>query len=167
MEHSTTTNKPEAPTHAREAAGFQAIRYATRVDVFRSFKEVMTRLESFLSDEGFGILSRIDVDEVLDKKLGVDFQRYCIVGACHPAYAHRALIAQEAIGALMPCNVVVTENDDEHCTVYVTDVDALFSLADHGELETVAAEVAQKMNRVAGRLRDIQPVKAPGAPVEM
>lgn len=74
-----------------------------------TYEEAISRVEEALKHQGFGVLTRIDVRSTLKEKIGVDFKPYVILGACNPALAHRALSADESIGLLLPCNVVVTE----------------------------------------------------------
>ncbi|MCL7981738.1 MAG: DUF302 domain-containing protein, partial [marine benthic group bacterium] len=77
-----------------------------------SYDEAVKRVEAALQDEGFGILTRIDVRETLKKKIDVDFHPYVILGACNPPLAHRALSAEDTIGLMLPCNVVVAESPE-------------------------------------------------------
>ena len=76
-----------------------------------AYEEAISRVEEALQQQGFGILTRIDVRATLKEKIGVDFKPYVILGACNPGLAHRALVADDSLGLLLPCNVVVTETD--------------------------------------------------------
>ena len=77
-----------------------------------SFEETLERVASALKDQGFGVLTEIDVQETLKKKLNVDFRKYRILGACNPPFAYRALQAEDKIGVLLPCNVIVQETTE-------------------------------------------------------
>ena len=117
-----------------------------------SFDEAITKVGEALKLEGFGILTEIDVQATLKKKLDVDFRRYRILGACNPAFAHRALQASVDVGLLLPCNVVVYE---EHAgRTHVAAVDPLETIAAQGEpeLQAVAREVHDKLERVIGHI---------------
>jgi len=112
-----------------------------------SFDEAITRVTEELKKEGFGILTEIDVRETLKKKLNVDFRRYKIFGACNPPFAHQALQAEEYIGAMLPCNVIVQEKDNG---VEIAAVDPVASMAGvkNDRLAPIAAQVRQKLETV-------------------
>jgi len=118
-----------------------------------SYDETLARLPEVLKSEGFGVLTEIDVQATLKAKLGVDFRRYKILGACNPPLAHRALTAELQVGAMMPCNVVVWEGDDGKTVVAAIDPMATFA-AQGGPpaLQEVAAEVRTKLERVVARM---------------
>jgi uncharacterized protein (DUF302 family) len=104
-----------------------------------------------LKTEGFGVLTEIDVRETLKKKLGVDFRRYKILGACNPPLAHEALSKDLEIGVLLPCNVIVYEGDDGKAVV--TTVDPMQTVArEHPELRSIAQTVRSKLERVLASL---------------
>ena len=115
-----------------------------------AFDEATERTREALKQEGFGVLSEIRLDEKLKEKLGVDFRRYVILGACNPPLAYKTLQEDINIGLLLPCNVVVYEADDKNKSV-VAAVDAKAMLAVVGEkpaLEAVANEVNERLRRV-------------------
>jgi uncharacterized protein (DUF302 family) len=119
----------------------------------RGFDEVRAELPEVLKDEGFGVLSEIDVKDTMKKKLDVDFRRYRILGACNPSFAKQALEADLEIGRFMPCSIVVYE-DDEHRTV-VSAVDPMQSMAVAGEtpaLRALAAQVREKLGRAISKI---------------
>ncbi len=118
----------------------------------RDFDVVLAQLPDALKAEGFGVLTEIDVQATLKRKLDVDFRRYRILGACNPPFAHRALQHSLEIGMLLPCNVIVYEADD-HRTV-VSAVDPMQTLAAQGDeaVRPLAAEVQQKLQRVIDSL---------------
>jgi len=111
------------------------------------FDEAITRVTEELKKEGFGILTEIDVKETLKKKLNVDFRPYKILGACNPPFAHQALQAEEYIGTMLPCNVIVQEKNG---VVEVAAVDPVASMAAvHNEqLRGIAEEVRRKLEQV-------------------
>lgn len=123
--------------------------FTTTVDL--DFDEAIARVTETLKEEGFGILTEIDVQETLKKKLDVDFRRYRILGACNPPFAHRALQAEPMIGTMLPCNVVVQERDGK---VEVTAVDPLASMAavQNEELGAIAYEVRERLQRAITKL---------------
>lgn len=116
-----------------------------------SYAEALAKLPDVLKAEGFGILTRIDVKETLKQKLGVDFRRYEILGACNPPLAHRALTAEVDVGVMLPCNVVVYEGDDGRAVVSAIDPMATIA-ATHPGLNVIASEVRQKLARALDAL---------------
>jgi uncharacterized protein (DUF302 family) len=101
-----------------------------------------------LKNEGFGVLTEIDVKDTLKKKLDVDFRGYVILGACNPPLAHKALTAEPQIGLLLPCNVVVQEAPEGGVVVTIADPRAMFSLVDNPGLEPVVDEAERRLRRV-------------------
>jgi uncharacterized protein (DUF302 family) len=115
------------------------------------YEEALRQIPEALKEEGFGVLTEIDVRETLKKKLGVDFRRYKILGACNPALAHEALSKELEVGVLLPCNVIVYEGDDGKAVV--TTVDPLQTVArEHPELRGIAEAVRAKLERVLSSL---------------
>ena len=113
--------------------------------VEKGFDEVLARLPEALKGQGFGILTRIDVKETLKQKLGVEFKRYQILGACNPQYAHRALTAVPEVGALLPCSVAVWE---EGAGTVVNAVDPMQTIAAaNPSLAPIAKEVRELLAR--------------------
>jgi uncharacterized protein (DUF302 family) len=106
------------------------------------------RVIEALGKEGFGVLTEIDVQATLKKKLGVDTPPYNILGACNPQLAHRAMQAEPPIGALLPCNVVVRVDDQGATRVEIMDPDAVLQLVGRPEVGTIAAEVRARLQRV-------------------
>ncbi|MCK6562014.1 DUF302 domain-containing protein [candidate division KSB1 bacterium] len=111
------------------------------------FEEAIARVTEALKQEGFGILTEIDVQATLKKKLDVDFRRYKILGACNPPFAHQALQAEEYIGTMLPCNVIVQEKAGG---VEVAAVDPVASMAAvrNEQLGRIAGEVRRKLEQV-------------------
>jgi uncharacterized protein (DUF302 family) len=115
------------------------------------YEEALQRVPEALKAEGFGVLTEIDVRETLKKKLGVNFRRYKILGACNPPLAHEALSKELNIGVLLPCNVVVYEGDDGKAVV--TAVDPQQTVArERPELRGIADAVRGKLERVLASL---------------
>ena len=117
-----------------------------------SVDEALEKVTAALKQEGFGILTQIDVKDTLKKKLDVDFRRYMILGACNPQLAHKALGADAQIGLLLPCNVVVQEAPDGGVTVSIADPRAMFSLVNNPQLEPVVEEADRRLRRVVTSL---------------
>ncbi|MEQ9439916.1 MAG: DUF302 domain-containing protein [Cyclobacteriaceae bacterium] len=112
-----------------------------------SFDEAIERVTDALKEEGFGILTEIDVKETLKKKLDEDFRPYRILGACNPPFAHKALLAEDKIGAMLPCNVIVQQSDDG-IEVAVVDPVASMQAVDNKELAEIAKEIQYKLKSV-------------------
>ena len=116
------------------------------------FDEALARVPEALKAEGFGVLTEIDVQATLKKKLDVGFRRYRILGACNPPFAHRALQHSLDVGLLMPCNVIVYETDEGKTVVSA--VDPMQTMATQGDpgMRPIADEVRQKLQRVIDSL---------------
>jgi uncharacterized protein (DUF302 family) len=113
-----------------------------------SFDNALGRLEEELKKEGFGILTEIDVKNTLKKKLGVEFRRYTILGACNPLFARKALELEDRIGVALPCNVVVQEHEGGRVEVSAMDpVVMMKSIGNPGLLE-IAGQVQGKLKTV-------------------
>jgi len=117
-----------------------------------SFEEVLVKVAEELKKEGFGVLTEIDVKETLKKKLDVDFGKYKILGACNPPFAYKALQAEPNIGALLPCNTVVRELDGGKVEVSVVNPLVSMSNVNNSGLESIAAEVSEKLKKVLDNL---------------
>ncbi len=115
------------------------------------YDEAVVRVKAALKEEGFGVLTEIDVQDTLRQKLGKEFRRYDIIGACNPSLAHRALEAELQVGLLLPCNVVVYEDGDS-TTVAAFDPEAAMGLAHNPALEEVAKEAKERLKRALERL---------------
>ncbi len=120
--------------------------------VASSFDAAVEKVTQELQKEGFGVLTDIDVAATLKKKLNQDMPPYRILGACNPPLAHRALQAEPSIGLLLPCNVVVRQDDAGKVHVEFMDPNAVLDLVDRPEIHQLAAEVRVKLERVMGAL---------------
>jgi uncharacterized protein (DUF302 family) len=117
-----------------------------------SFDEAVSRATEALKREGFGVLTAIDVQEALRRKLGVDFRRYRILGACNPGMAYQALQAEDKIGTMLPCNVIVQETGTGTVEVSAVDPVASMQAIDNPKLRAVAETVREQLRRVVETL---------------
>ncbi|MBZ9630795.1 DUF302 domain-containing protein [Salegentibacter sp. LM13S] len=117
-----------------------------------SFEEAIDKVTKELKEEGFGILTEIDVKETFKKKLDVDFRKYRILGACNPKMAHQAISAESKIGTMLPCNVIVQETEDGKIEVAAVDPVASMTTVENEELGGIAQEVRSKLKTVIERL---------------
>ncbi len=116
------------------------------------FDPVIERVSAELKTEGFGILTEIDVKSTLKQKLEVDFRNYRILGACNPAFAHRALQAEDKIGTMLPCNVIVQELADGRVEVAAVDPLASMQAIDNPQLQEIATEIRSRLKKVIENL---------------
>lgn len=126
--------------------------YFTNKTIEGSFDQAIEKVTNALKEEGFGILTEIDVKDTLKKKLDVNFRNYRILGACNPPYAHKALTAEPYIGLMLPCNVVVQETDDGKIDVSAVDPKASMAAVENSDLDSVAEEIKTKLKRVIANL---------------
>lgn len=112
-----------------------------------SVDQAIERVTAALKTEGFGVLTRIDVNETLKAKIGADFRRYVILGACNPHLAFKSLSAELGVGLLLPCNVTVFEGDKGETVVQVAKPQAMFEIIHKPEMEPLAAEADAKLKR--------------------
>lgn len=122
--------------------------YGFSVTVAETFDGAIEKVTEALKTEGFGILTEIDVKATLKAKIGVDRRPYTILGACNPHLANEAINAEPDIGLLLPCNVIVREEQDETITVVFMDPEAVLTLADKPEVQVLAKQVREKLQRV-------------------
>jgi len=99
-----------------------------------------------LKQEGFGVLTRIDIHDKIKEKLGLEFKKYVILGACNPPYAHKALLAEENIGILLPCNVILYEKDDKTVLSVIKPTVAM-NMIENTALQEIAVEIESKLKR--------------------
>ncbi|MDJ0812816.1 MAG: DUF302 domain-containing protein [Woeseiaceae bacterium] len=124
--------------------------FGKRVEL--GFDEAIDKVTADLQTEGFGVLSDIDVAAKLKEKLDKDMPRYRILGACNPALANQAIEAVPDIGLLLPCNVLVREEEDGAVNVSFMDPESVLSLVDHPGVEPLASEVRARLERVLAEL---------------
>ena len=126
--------------------------YYTNKTLEGNFDQVVEKVTGALKEEGFGVLSDIDVQQTLKKKLDVNFRKYRILGACNPPNAHKALTAEPYIGLMLPCNVVVQETEDGKIDVAAVDPVASMVSVDNPQLKDVATNIKEKLERVIQNL---------------
>lgn len=124
--------------------------YSTTTD--KSFDEAINTITELLKEEGFGILTEIDVQDTLKKKLDVDFKKYRILGACNPSFAHKVLTAEDKIGVMLPCNVIVEEHENGQVEVSAVNPVASMQAVDNESLPPIAGEVRSRLQKVMEEL---------------
>lgn len=122
--------------------------YSFKATLSTSFDDAMAKTADALKTEGFGVLTEIDMQAKLKEKVGVDFKKYKILGACNPSFAYKALQAEDMIGIMLPCNVVVTEQEENLIEVAIVDPLAAMMAVENTQLEPIAKEVTDKLHRV-------------------
>jgi uncharacterized protein (DUF302 family) len=116
------------------------------------FDEAVERVKAELKKDGFGVLTEIDVKKTLHEKLGVDFRPYRILGACNPPFAYKALMAEDKIGTMLPCNVIVQELAPGRIEVAAIDPLASMAAVKNEDLGAIGLEVREKLKAVVERL---------------
>ena len=125
--------------------------HAFTVTLGISYESALEKVIKALADEGFGVITQIDVKDTLKSKINQDFRKYAILGACNPVLAHRALTADLEAGLLLPCNVVVYE-ENGGSVVAITDPHSMLGIIHQPELESVAQDARARLERVAKSL---------------
>ncbi|MCJ7577579.1 MAG: DUF302 domain-containing protein [candidate division Zixibacteria bacterium] len=126
--------------------------YGFRKILKTSYEEAVQKVTQALKKEGFGILTRIDVKDTLKKKLNVDFRKYIILGACNPPFAYQSLQAETEIGLLLPCNVIVYEDNSGNTVVSAIDPESAMGMIGNPKLKEIAAQVGTKLKAVIENL---------------
>jgi uncharacterized protein (DUF302 family) len=127
-----------------------ATRYTLTATTSAELPDAVDRVRAELKEEGFGVLSEIDVQATLKEKLDIDGEPYIILGACNPPLAHEALSAEPELGTLLPCNVVVYRRDGE-THISAIDAERMLSVVGNDNLSPIAGEVREKLARVVER----------------
>jgi uncharacterized protein (DUF302 family) len=128
-----------------------SVEYGFRTHINLPYEQAIEQVTAALKEEGFGVLTEIDVKATLKKKLNVDFRKYLILGACNPALAHHALNTELEIGLLLPCNVIVYEEDGAS-VVSIVDPIAMLGVSDNPTLGPIADEARKRLQRVVEAL---------------
>ena len=128
--------------------------YYFKATLNTSFDDAMAITAEALKTEGFGVLTEIDMQARLKEKVGVDFKKYKILGACNPSFAYKALQTEDLIGIMLPCNVVVTEQGENQIDVAIVDPLAAMMAVENAQLMPIAKEVTDKLQRVIELLQN-------------
>jgi uncharacterized protein (DUF302 family) len=128
--------------------------YAFSAVLDTSYEDAVSRVTNALKEEGFGVLTEIDVKATLKKKLGADFRKYVILGACNPPYAHKTLQADLDVGLLLPCNVIVYETDDRKACVSALNPISALEIIKNDEIGKIAEEVSAKLKSVIAKVSE-------------
>jgi len=124
------------------------IKYGFSKELDIPFDKAISVVTEALKKEGFGILTRINVDEKFKEKLGIDFKKYVILGSCNPSNAHKAILAEENIGLMLPCNVIIYENDDKKTVLSIIRPTVAMEMIGNDELRNIAENVEKQLKRV-------------------
>ncbi|WP_167605236.1 DUF302 domain-containing protein [Maribellus sediminis] len=119
----------------------------------KNFDEAIELVTAELKNEGFGVITEVDVTNTLKNKIDVDFKKYRILGACNPNFAYQALSAEDKIGILLPCNVVVEEHENGEVEVSAVDPIVSMSSVENEKLVGLATEVKERLTRVIENLK--------------
>ena len=131
----------------------ETLELGTKVQTDLDYDDAVARVRKLLAEQGFGILTEIDVKSTLKTKIDADFRRYITLGACNPALAHRALSKEIDVGLMLPCNVIVYENDDGGSTVNFLNPMVVMGMAAGFDLHELASEAQERLAAAAAGLR--------------
>lgn len=126
--------------------------YYLSTQLHANVDDTIARVESALAEEGFGVITRIDMRETLKKKIGADFRPYTILGACNPKAAFEALQIEDKVGTMLPCNVIVQQLDEDRTEVAAIDPVASMQAIDNPKLHAAAAEIRDRLSKVIDSL---------------
>ena len=124
------------------------IEYGFTKEINRPYEETIELATDELKKEGFGVLTTIDIKEKLKEKLGVDFKKYIILGACNPSKAYEAILAEENIGLMLPCNVIIYEKGEDRTVIAIIKPSVAMGMIDNQDFGEVASEVEAKLKKV-------------------
>ncbi|MGB5699240.1 DUF302 domain-containing protein [Muriicola sp.] len=128
------------------------MKYYFNKELKMGFEEVIIKVTKALKEEGFGILTEIDIKDTLRKKLDIDFRNYKILGACNPPFAHKALLAEDKIGTMLPCNVIVQQIDANTVEVAAINPMASMMAVKNDNLNDIAEEITSKLKNAIDSL---------------
>jgi uncharacterized protein (DUF302 family) len=128
------------------------MKYYIKTVLSDDFESVVSKTKEALKEEGFGVLSEIDINEKLKEKLDVDFRKYKILGACNPPLAHEALLKEDKIGTMLPCNLIIQQLDDKQVEVAAIDPVISMQAVENKGLNQIAEKVKQKLVNVISLL---------------
>ncbi|MGB5377874.1 DUF302 domain-containing protein [Muriicola sp.] len=128
------------------------MKYYFNKELKMGFEEVINKVTKALKEEGFGILTEIDIKDTLRKKLDIDFRNYKILGACNPPFAHKALLAEDKIGTMLPCNVIVQQIDANTVEVAAINPMASMMAVKNDNLNDIAEEITSKLKKAIDSL---------------
>jgi len=125
--------------------------YYTKI-IEGSFIDIETKVIELLNNEGFGILTQIDMQQTLKKKLNIDFKKYKVLGACNPQFAYKALLAENKIGTMLPCNIIIQEHSPNQIEVSAINPLVSMSSVNNNDLSSLAKEVSAKLENVINNI---------------
>ena len=132
---------------------YNIMNYYFNTKLSADFESVKKRVVAELEKEGFGILTEIDVQATFKKKLDVEFRKYQILGACSPSFAHKALKAEDKVGTMLPCNVILQELENGQVEVAAVNPTASMQAIENKELASIASEISGKLQKVIAALK--------------
>ena len=130
------------------------MKYYNEIRLNSEFSLAKKRITEALSEEGFGIITEINIKDTFKAKLDIDFRNYLILGACNPAYSHRALQAEDKVGTLLPCNVILQETENNIVEIAAVDPVESMQMINNPELIQLAGKIRDKLIKALDRLKD-------------
>lgn len=126
--------------------------YGYKRQIDQTFEQTEQNLREALTEEGFGVITEIDVKNIFKQKLNIDYKKYKILGVCEPNTAYKALSIDKQIGLLLPCNIIIWENDDKSTSVAAIDTKAQLAIAEIDELMSHADQINQKLKAAVDKI---------------